>query len=57
MQGGVSISTPLNSVPARVGSWTLSGGAGILFLGDNLETINGDDSSEAILPLGLEIAF
>ena len=57
VQGGVSLSTPLNGVPARVGSWTLSGGASILFMGDNLETINGGDSSEVILSLGLGIAF
>ncbi len=56
-QGGVSLSTPLNFVPARLGSWTLSGGVSILFLGDNLETINGGDSSEVILSLGLGIAF
>jgi len=57
VQGGVLLSTPLNGVPARVGSWTLSGGASILFMGDNLETINGGDSSELILSLGLGIAF
>ena len=56
-QGGVSLSTPLNFVPARLGSWTLSGGVSILFLGDNLETNNGGDSSEVILSLGLGIAF
>ena len=56
-QVGVSLSTPLNFVPARSGSWTLSGGASILFLGDNLEKINGGDSSEVILSLGLGIAF
>ncbi len=56
-QGGVSLSTPLNSVPGRLGSWTLSGGISILILGDNVETINGGDSSEVILSLGLGIAF
>ena len=56
-QVGVSLSTPLNFVPARSGSWTLSGGVSILFLGDNLEKINGGDSSEVILSLGLGIAF
>ncbi len=56
-QGGVSLSTPLSFAPARLGSWTLSGGVGVLFLGDNLETINGGDSSEVILSLGLGIAF
>ena len=56
-QVGVSLSTPLNFVPARSGRWTLSGGVSILFLGDNLEMINGGDSSEVILSLGLGIAF
>ena len=56
-QGGFALSTPLNFVPARLGSWTLSGGVNILFLGDNLEKINGGDSSEIILSLGLGIAF
>ena len=56
-QAGVALSTPLNFVPARVGSWTLSGGVSILFLGNNLQAINGGDSSEAILSLGLGIAF
>ena len=56
-QFGVSLSTPLNFVPARSGSWTLSGGVNILFLGDNLEMINGGDSSEVILSLGLGITF
>ncbi len=57
VQGGISLSTPLNFVPVRMGSWTLSGGASILFLGDNLQAINGGDSSEVILSLGLEILF
>ena len=56
-QGGVSLSATLNFVPARLGSWTLSSGASILFLGDNLEAINGGNSSEVILSLGLGVAF
>ena len=56
-QADVSLSITLNFVPARLGSWTLSGGVGILALGDNLATINGGDSSEVILSLGLGIAF
>ena len=56
-QGGVSLSTPLNFFPARMGSWSLSGGASILFLGDILKTINGGDNSETILSLGLGISF
>ena len=57
VQGGVSFSTPLNFVPARRGSWTLSAGVSFLFLGDNLETINGGDSSEVIFSLGLGASF
>ena len=56
-QGGVSLSTPLSFVPARMGSWSLSSGVSILFLGDNLETINGGDNSEVIVSFGLEIGF
>ncbi len=56
-QGGVSLSTPLNFIPARMGSWSLSGGASILLLGDILETINGGDNSEVILSLGLGISL
>jgi len=54
-QGGISLSTPLSRVPARLGSWTLSGGISILLLGDNLEAINGGDNSEVIFSLGLGI--
>ena len=57
VQGGASLSTPLNFVPARRGSWTLSAGVSFLFLGDNLETINGGDSSEVIFSLGLGASF
>ena len=56
-QGGVSLSTPLSFIPARMGSWSLSGGVSILFLGDNLETINGGDNSEVIVSFGLGIGF
>lgn len=56
-QGGVSLSAPLSFVSPRVGTWILNGGVGILFLGDNLEAINGGESSEVILSLGMEIAF
>lgn len=57
LQGGISLSTPLSFVPARMGSWRLSGGVGILFLGDNLETINGGDNSEVNVSFGLRIGF
>lgn len=56
-QGGVSLSTPLNFVPARLGSWTVNGGVAILFLGDTLQEINGAEDSEVIFSLGLGIAF
>lgn len=56
-QGGVSLSTPLNFVPARLGNWTVSGGVAILFLGDTLQEINGADDSEVIFSLSLGIAF
>ena len=56
-QGGVSLSTPLSFIPARMGSWSLSSGVSILFLGDNLETINGGDNSEVIVSFGLGIGF
>jgi len=57
VQGGVSLSTPLSFVPARMGSWSVSGGVGILFLGDNLESINGGDNSEVNVSFGLGIGF
>ncbi|MCZ6767222.1 MAG: hypothetical protein O7D32_09870, partial [bacterium] len=57
VQGGVSLSTPLNFIPARMGSWAVSGGVAILFLGDNLEAINGGDNSEVIVSIGLGITF
>lgn len=56
-QGGVSLSVPLGFVPARLGSWSLSGGVGLLLLGSNLEAINGDEASEVIGSGGLSIAF
>jgi len=56
-RGGVSLSTPLNFVNARLGSWTLSGGVSILYLGDNLEVINGGEKSEVILTLGVGIGL
>lgn len=56
-RGGVSLSTTLNFLPARLGSWTLSSGVSLLLLGDNLQTINGGDSSQVILSFGLGVAF
>ena len=56
-QGGISLSAPLNFVNARLGSWTLSGGISMLYLGGNLEEINGGENSEVILSLGVGIGL
>jgi len=53
--GGVSLATPLNFVNSALGSWTLSGGVSMLYLGDNLEAVNGGENSEVILSLGIGI--
>ena len=40
-------------LPAQYGPWVLTGGLEFLFLGNNAETINGNDGFEAILSLGM----
>ena len=40
-----------------MGSWTLSGGVSMLYLGDHLEVINGGENSEIIVSLGVGIGL
>lgn len=56
-QGGISLSTPLSFINTRMGSWTLSGGVSMLYLGDHLEVINGGENSEIIVSLGVGIGL
>ena len=56
-QGGVAFSTVLNPASTQGGSWTLSGGAHVLLLGDNLKAINGGSGTEVIVSLDIGFAF
>lgn len=56
-QVGVALSTPLDSIPESMGSWTLHGGVNAMLLGHNLKAINGGNNSEVIAYVGIGIAF
>lgn len=53
---GVRLETAL-PMPAGFGEWSVFGGVNALFLGDNLETVNGDDSTEVIASIGISLTF
>ena len=55
---GLFASMPLDGIPARYGSWTLTGGVQWLFLGaDGLEAANNGDDNELIAKIGLGFSY
>lgn len=53
---GVEASVNL-PIPDEYGAWTLTAGVHALFLGDNLETINGGTDTEVIATVGLSFDY
>jgi hypothetical protein len=55
--GGVSVSVPLAFIPPGFGKWLIKGGVQVLYLGDNLKTINDGDRTQVIGTVGLAFAY
>ena len=56
LKAGVAAALPL-PIPAEFGSWTLSAGVHLLFLGDNLEAANAGDDFEVIGVIGISMEY
>ena len=54
---GILASVPLLRVSESYGSWEVSGGVHLLFLGDSLEALNAGDQFQAIGSFGLSIGY
>ncbi len=54
---GILGSVPLRGVSEAYGSWEVSGGVHLLFLGDTLEALNAGDQFQAIGSFGLSISY
>jgi hypothetical protein len=55
---GTMLSVPLTRIPARYGSWELTGGVNFLMFGDALKAINGsDDDVKPIGMLGISLGY
>ena len=55
---GAMLGVPLSGIPAEWGSWELTAGVQLLFMGDALKTINGtDDDVEPIAIFGLSLGY
>ena len=54
---GILASVPLIRVDESYGSWEISGGIHLLFLGDTLEALNAGDQFQAIGSIGLSIGY
>ena len=54
---GILGSVPLLRVSESYGSWEVSGGVHLLFLGDSLEALNAGDQFQAIASFGLSIGY
>ena len=54
---GLIASVPLLRVNERYGSWEISGGVHLLFLGDSLEALNAGDQFQAIGSFGVSIGY
>ncbi len=54
---GILASVPLLGVDESYGSWEVSGGVHLLFLGDTLEALNAGDQFQAIGSIGLSIGY
>ena len=54
---GLLGSVPISGVSESYGSWEVSGGVHLLFLGDSLEALNAGDQFQAIGSFGLSIGY
>ena len=55
---GAMVSVPITGIPAKYGSWEISGGVNFLFFGDALKSINGsDDDVEPIGVFGISLGY
>ncbi len=54
---GILASVPLLGVDESYGSWEISGGVHLLFLGDSLEALNAGDQFQAIGSFGVSIGY
>ena len=55
--GGVTASVPLAFVSPAFGKWLVKGGVTVLYLGDNLKTINDGDEIQVIGTVGLVFTY
>ena len=55
--GGVTASAPLAFIPPEFGKWLVKAGVTVLYLGDNLKTINDGDRVQVIGTVGLAFAY
>jgi hypothetical protein len=54
---GLVVGIPLAFIPAAYGTWEVHAGVHFFFLGDNLETVNGGDSFQAVGTFGLSMVY
>jgi hypothetical protein len=55
---GAMLSMPLSAIPARYGSWEITGGVNLLMFGDALKAINGsDDGLKPIGTFGISLGY
>ena len=55
--GGVTATVPLAFIPPGFGKWLIKGGVQVLYLGDNLKTINDGDRTQVIGTVGLVFTY
>ena len=55
--GGVTVTVPLAFIPPDFGKWLVKGGVTVLYLGDNLKTINDGDEIQVIGTVGLVFTY
>ena len=55
--GGVTVSVPLAFIPPDFGKWLVKAGVTVLYLGDNLKTIDDGDRVQVIGTVGLAFAY
>ena len=54
---GLDAAVPLPFMGTRFGSWELSAGVHVLFLGDNTQAINRGDDFEVLGSIGFSVSF
>ena len=55
--GGVTVTVPLAFIPPDFGKWLVKGGVTLLYLGDNLKTVNDGDEVQVIGTVGLVFTY